>query len=64
MSHAQASESIPEVAETREKLRRFVDDARFRYSILVLIVVNAAILGLQTSSEAMAAMGETLILAD
>ena len=64
MSHAQASESIQEVAETREKLRRFVDDARFRYSILVLIVVNAAVLGLQTSSEAMAAMGETLILAD
>jgi voltage-gated sodium channel len=44
--------------ETR--LQRFLEDNRFQHAILVLIVANAAILGLETSASVMSAFGPML----
>ena len=48
----------------QRRLGVLVECAPFRYTILTLIVINAVILGLQTSSRAMAEMGTTLALLD
>ncbi len=45
-------------------LRNFIESPIVTYSIISLILVNAAILGLETSMTVMAAIGEYLILID
>ncbi|MCP5151489.1 MAG: ion transporter [Ectothiorhodospiraceae bacterium] len=45
-------------------LRRLVEHPRFQQAIIALIVVNAVILGLETSPTVMAAIGPTLIAVD
>ena len=47
-------------APWRERLANFVRDPRFERAIIALIAVNAVILGLETSPEAMATAGELL----
>ena len=44
----------------RAWLRRWVESAPFRYSILVIIFINAILLGLETSPSVMTKMGDTL----
>lgn len=48
----------------RHRLARFVDDARVQRLLITLILLNAAILGLETSKSIMARWGEWLVLAD
>ncbi len=48
----------------RARLRDFVESPRFRYPVLGLIGINAAILGLETSPSVMQAAGEALVLLD
>lgn len=48
----------------RESLRRLIQGRRFQQLILVLIVVNAVALGLQTSPPIMARLGEPILLLD
>jgi voltage-gated sodium channel len=48
----------------RAALAEFVESARFRNAILGVIVVNAAVLGLETSATAMAAAGPLLVAID
>jgi len=48
----------------RSRLRRLVESAAFQRGITALILVNAAILGLETSASAMAAAGDLLVLLD
>jgi voltage-gated sodium channel len=45
-------------------VRRFLESTLFRRGITALILINAAILGLETSAEVMAATGEILPLLD
>ena len=45
-------------------LRAVLESKMFQRAITTLIIVNAAILGLETSASAMAAAGELLVLAD
>jgi voltage-gated sodium channel len=47
-----------------ERLAPFIGSRRFQNTILVLILLNAAILGLETSPTVMAAAGETLLFID
>ena len=60
---AETTELITE-SSFRGRLRGVVECALFRHTILGLIVINAVILGLQTSPRAMAAIGPELILID
>lgn len=53
-------EAAPQ-APWRERLRRLTDDARFQRAIIALILVNAAILGLETSRAAMDVAGPLLL---
>jgi len=48
----------------RRRLQRLVESAAFQRGITALILVNAAILGLETSASAMAAAGDLLVLLD
>lgn len=48
----------------RERLRRVVDSSRFEQTIIVLIVINAVTLGLETSERAMASAGALIVLID
>ncbi|NND48808.1 MAG: ion transporter, partial [Rhizobiales bacterium] len=48
----------------RETVGRLVSAPRFERAITALIVINAVILGLETSERAMAAAGELLITID
>ena len=45
-------------------LRKLIESRRFEMAIMVLIVINAITLGLETSSEAMAAFGPVLVTID
>lgn len=56
--------TTPESMLPETRLQRFLEDNRFQHAILVLIVANAAILGLETSASVMAAFGPTLRFAD
>jgi len=59
------ADSSTTATETPEgRLRRFIESAAFRRGITALILVNAAILGLETSPGVMAATGELLPLLD
>jgi voltage-gated sodium channel len=58
---------ITETAGTsshRAWLREWVESAPFRYTVLVLIFVNAIILGLETSPGVMASVGDALHVID
>ena len=58
---------ITETAGTsghRAWLREWVESAPFRYTVLVVIFVNAIILGLETSPGVMASVGDALHLID
>jgi len=58
---------ITETARTsshRAWLREWVESAPFRYTVLVLIFVNAIILGLETSPGVMASVGDALHVID
>jgi len=46
------------------RLRRFIEDSRVQRLIIILIVVNAILLGLETWSAAMAVAGDLIRLAD
>jgi len=48
----------------RSRLQNLVESAAFQRGITALILVNAAILGLETSASAMAAAGDLLVLLD
>ena len=48
----------------RERLAAIAEDARFQRTIIVLIVVNAITLGLETSPEVMASAGSALVALD
>jgi voltage-gated sodium channel len=45
----------------RERLRALVESAAFEHTIMVLIIINAFTLGLETSERAMAAAGPLLV---
>ncbi len=48
----------------RERARRLVDSPAFERTIIILIVVNAITLGLETSERAMGAAGPVILLID
>ena len=56
--------AISEQQDHRARLRDLVEGARFRYTILAIIAVNAVILGLETSPSVMAVAGTPLHLLD
>ncbi|HMN93725.1 MAG TPA: ion transporter [Hydrogenophaga sp.] len=49
-----------ETRSLRQRIGHFVADNRFQHLILALIVINAVLLGLETSPAAMAQVGDTL----
>ena len=59
-----ALRSSPGAAAWRLRLAEFIEHPRAQFSIVALILVNAAILGFETSAAIMAAWGPWLILAD
>jgi voltage-gated sodium channel len=48
----------------RSRLSSFIEDSRVQRVIIVLIVINAVLLGLETWPEAMALAGDLILLAD
>ena len=48
----------------QQKVEDFVDNAIIQHAIVVLIILNAALLGLETSSEVMSAYGPELVVLD
>ena len=58
------ADSTTTTAAAAPRLQRFLESERFQRGITALILVNAAILGLETSSAAMAAAGDLLITLD
>ncbi len=51
-------------ADARARLRDFIEHPRVQRAIIALILVNAALLGLETWPAAMAAAGRAIVLAD
>ena len=49
---------------TRAKLLNFITSRRFHIAILGLIILNASVIGLQTSKEVMADIGHELKIAE
>ena len=49
---------------SRSRLGQFIERPAFQRGILLLIVINAAILGMQTSAALVARWGEALVLLD
>ena len=63
MTEAESTQDAdPQPAHSR--LQGIVESAAFQRAVMGLILVNAAILGLETSARAMAAAGELLVLLD
>jgi len=58
------ADSTTKTAEAQPRLQRFLESPRFRHFITVLILINAVILGLETSATAMAAAGDLLVALD
>ena len=48
----------------RDRLRAFINHPRVQALIIVLILVNAVLLGLETSPAVMAAAGQGILLVD
>lgn len=59
-----ALRASPRAAAWRLRLAEFIEQPRMQYGIVALILLNAAILGLETNAAIMAAWGPWLILAD
>ena len=55
---------VPGVAAWRLRLAEIVESPRVQHFIVAVILVNAVILGLETSRDAMAAAGTLLVVAD
>lgn len=53
-----------EVTPFRQRLREWVESTPIQRAIVVVIVINAVVLGLETSSGVMASFGSTLIAID
>ncbi len=51
-------------ASLRQRAGEWIESSKVQYFIITLILINAAILGMETSSSVMERMGEQLILAD
>jgi voltage-gated sodium channel len=60
MSHAQSVAT----SGIRQRITRFVEHAKFNQFILGLILINAVLLGMETSANLMAQYGEVLLLLD
>ena len=58
------SASDRDIPSWRARLARRLDDARVRDTLVALVLLNALILGLETSANLMAAWGETLLALD
>jgi len=56
--------SSPDVTGLRNRLRIFIHHPRVQYAIVILIVLNAILLGLETWPTAMAYMGKLIIMMD
>jgi len=52
------------VAPWRLRLAEFVETARVEHFIVAVILVNAAVLGFETSKDAMASYGPALVAID
>lgn len=50
--------------DTRQHVRRWIEQPRIQNAIIALILVNAALLGLETSTTAMAAAGGLIVALD
>ena len=59
-----ALRAMPHAAPWRLRLAEYIEQPRVQYGIVALILLNAAILGLETNASIMAAWGPWLILAD
>jgi len=59
-----ALRALPHAAPWRMRLAEFVEHPRIQFGIIALIILNAAILGLETNAAAMAAWGSWLVMAD
>ncbi|WP_340116088.1 ion transporter [Pelagibius sp. 7325] len=58
------ADSTTKTAAAQPRLQRFLESAGFRHFITVLILINAVILGLETSATATAAAGDLLVALD
>lgn len=58
------STSVVPTNSTRQRLKAFIENSTIQRILLALILVNAVILGLETSSEVMATAGSFLIALD
>lgn len=59
-----AYEIDPTLPEWKQKIERFVNHPKVQHVIVFLIVLNAALLGLETSPTVMAACGAELVMLD
>lgn len=59
-----AIEIDPTLPEWRQKIERFVNHPKVQHTIVFLIVLNAALLGLETSPVVMQAVGPELVMLD
>ena len=59
-----ALRAVTHAAPWRLRLAEFIEHPRMQFSIVALILLNAAILGLETNPAVMAATGPWLVLAD
>jgi voltage-gated sodium channel len=59
-----AIEIDPTLPEWRQKIERFVNHPKVQHVIVFLIVLNAALLGLETSPAVMQAFGAELVMLD
>lgn len=59
-----ALRTLPHAAPWRLRLAEFIEHPRMQFSIVALILLNAAILGLETNAAVMAAAGPWLVLVD
>jgi voltage-gated sodium channel len=58
------NEPISRDSPSRQRLRAWIEQPRIQNAIVALILVNAALLGLETSPAAMAAAGDLILLVD
>jgi len=58
------AEATMTLMDRRQRLRRWIEQPRVQNAIIGLILVNAALLGLETSSAAMAAAGGLIVALD
>jgi len=59
-----AAEAMTEPTGLRGRVKRFVEDERFTRTIMIVIIINAITLGLETSDIVMGAVGGVLLTID